>query len=98
MVLLACFILILGLLPSLVSLVLLRRLALRSEAMLRRAAAWVPPIPRRMPPELSAWDRVIGNPLCRFNARSPYLRCAINPFGPCLECSSYELHPEKQSF
>lgn len=32
----------------------------------------------------------IGDLSCRFNARSPYIRCAINPHGPCRECSYYE--------
>jgi Family of unknown function (DUF6464) len=31
----------------------------------------------------------IGNSNCRHNARSPYLGCAINPYGPCESCSSY---------
>lgn len=33
---------------------------------------------------------VIGNPACRFNARSEILRCAINPQGPCQNCRFYE--------
>lgn len=32
----------------------------------------------------------IGDISCRFNARSPYLRCATNPTGPCEGCSCYE--------
>ncbi|MEM9542741.1 MAG: DUF6464 family protein [Cyanobacteria bacterium P01_E01_bin.42] len=31
----------------------------------------------------------IGNTLCRYNARSPYLRCAINPTGPCQNCRHF---------
>lgn len=30
--------------------------------------------------------RGMGDPTCRFNARSRYLRCAVNPAGPCLNC------------
>ncbi|MFN9954939.1 MAG: DUF6464 family protein, partial [bacterium] len=30
---------------------------------------------------------VIGNPSCHFNARSPLLRCAVLPEGPCECCS-----------
>jgi hypothetical protein len=32
----------------------------------------------------------VGNTSCRFNAHSPYIRCAINPSGPCEDCSHYE--------
>ncbi|UFP96080.1 DUF6464 family protein [Gloeobacter morelensis] len=35
-----------------------------------------------------AW--VIGDPTCRFNARSPLIRCAQNPGGPCDGCRYYE--------
>jgi hypothetical protein len=34
---------------------------------------------------------VIGFPSCRYNARSDKLRCAVNPIGPCAECSSFDL-------
>ena len=33
--------------------------------------------------------RFIGDVTCKNNARSPYLRCAINPDGPCHECKNY---------
>lgn len=33
---------------------------------------------------------MIGDITCDLNARSPYLRCAINPMGPCDGCSAYE--------
>jgi hypothetical protein len=33
---------------------------------------------------------VIGNAHCQYNARSPYLRCAIAPNGSCAECPHYE--------
>lgn len=32
----------------------------------------------------------IGDISCRFNAHSPYLRCAVNPSGPCENCSYYD--------
>ncbi|HIK43908.1 MAG TPA: hypothetical protein IGR64_03365 [Leptolyngbyaceae cyanobacterium M65_K2018_010] len=32
---------------------------------------------------------MIGDITCDLNARSPYLRCAINPLGPCDGCSAY---------
>lgn len=33
---------------------------------------------------------VIGDISCQLNARSPYLRCAVNPTGPCEACRFYE--------
>lgn len=33
---------------------------------------------------------VIGDPTCRFNARSPLLRCAVLPEGPCDRCGAFE--------
>jgi len=31
----------------------------------------------------------IGDTTCAHNAKSPYLRCAINPCGPCEGCGDY---------
>jgi hypothetical protein len=33
---------------------------------------------------------IIGDASCRFNAHSELMRCAVNPEGPCINCSSYE--------
>jgi len=33
---------------------------------------------------------LIGDITCQFNARSGYLRCAVNPQGPCQGCRDYE--------
>ena len=33
---------------------------------------------------------VIGDITCQLNARSPYIRCAPNPAGPCEGCREYE--------
>lgn len=33
---------------------------------------------------------IVGDLSCQFNARSPYLRCATNPSGPCNGCSLYK--------
>lgn len=33
---------------------------------------------------------VIGDITCKLNARSPYIRCAANPTGPCQGCREYE--------
>lgn len=32
---------------------------------------------------------MIGDITCDLNARSPYLRCAVNPMGPCDGCRAY---------
>lgn len=36
------------------------------------------------------YHRYIGDLSCRYNADSPYLRCAVNPSGPCKDCPYYE--------
>lgn len=33
---------------------------------------------------------ILGDPSCRFNARSPLLRCAVHPLGPCQGCPHYQ--------
>ena len=33
---------------------------------------------------------VIGDITCAYNARSELMRCAINPGGPCGDCTHYE--------
>ncbi|MEM7554431.1 MAG: DUF6464 family protein [Cyanobacteria bacterium P01_A01_bin.84] len=36
---------------------------------------------------------LIGDISCKYNARSGYLRCAVNPEGPCDRCRFYEAIP-----
>ena len=33
---------------------------------------------------------IVGDLTCEMNARSPHLRCALNPCGPCHGCVFYE--------
>ncbi|MEM9808500.1 MAG: DUF6464 family protein [Cyanobacteria bacterium P01_D01_bin.56] len=33
---------------------------------------------------------VVGDITCQLNARSPHIRCAVNPMGPCEDCRFYE--------
>ena len=49
--------------------------------------------PQAQPADATPWRHgwVIGDPNCRFNARSPLLRCAVWPEGPCESCSHREL-------
>jgi hypothetical protein len=46
---------------------------------------------QRRPGDARWWNGrwVIGDPSCRFNARSPLLRCAVLPEGPCQRCAHY---------
>lgn len=47
--------------------------------------------PQQRPVDARFWRQqwVIGDPSCRFNARSPLLRCAVLPDGPCDRCAHY---------
>lgn len=47
--------------------------------------------PQHRPADASWWRGcwVIGDPSCRFNARTPLLRCAVLPEGPCERCAHY---------
>jgi hypothetical protein len=37
---------------------------------------------------------VIGDLTCTYNARSPYIRCAVNPDGLCQDCRHYQREEE----
>ncbi len=47
--------------------------------------------PQHQPADSRWWRNgwVIGDPSCRFNARSPLLRCAVLPEGPCERCAHH---------
>jgi hypothetical protein len=47
---------------------------------------------QRQPADARWWQGrwVIGEPACRFNARSPLLRCAVLPEGPCERCAHFQ--------
>ena len=88
-----------GLIPALVSLVLMQKAETRARQRLQTAMN---------SSSLYRLSRVYGHPLagdhryvegigylmgditCQFNARSAYIRCAVNPSGPCKDCSHYE--------
>ncbi len=40
---------------------------------------------------------VIGDVSCQFNGRSPFIRCAVNPSGPCADCRSYQERPQEHA-
>ncbi|MCT7948376.1 DUF6464 family protein [Ancylothrix sp. C2] len=64
-----------------------RLLAARQSASLRRLPA-VRGSTELYNPVLIAQQ--VGDATCRFNARSPYIRCAVNPDGPCEGCRHYQ--------
>jgi len=35
-------------------------------------------------------EKILGDPECDRNARSSFLRCAVNPLGPCEGCPDFE--------
>ena len=93
-------ILLLSILPSIAYLSISRRAKERWQTRLRRARVSDSYYQQRL--EINAYrhDRYstgdrrnkyfIGDTSCINNARSPYIRCAINPEGPCEECSHFE--------
>lgn len=92
------FLVVLGLLPSLYSLWVMRKAQTETRARLRQAAMTVsrgrirqnihPISPDRY--YLEGVGYLIGDVSCQFNARSGYLRCAVNPEGPCEGCRYYQ--------
>jgi hypothetical protein len=95
-VLVALFILVLGLTPSLFSLWIIRQADARAQERLRLAMESV--ANRGLPTLRLSSDHhyvegigyMVGDLTCRFNARSSYMRCAVNPSGPCQDCSHYQ--------
>ncbi|QMS89164.1 hypothetical protein HUN01_16835 [Nostoc edaphicum CCNP1411] len=87
-----------GFLPSLISLWVIRKTHLRSRLRLRQAAMNFPAVQGRQNLTQIESDRyylegvgyLIGDISCKFNARSGYMRCAVNPEGPCNGCRHYE--------
>ncbi|HBB34865.1 MAG TPA: hypothetical protein DDZ80_03880 [Cyanobacteria bacterium UBA8803] len=87
---------ILGLTPPILSIWVMQRAKERAQARLQDAmqAPTVRVLPRNhCPPDqyyLEGVGYLIGDITCRFNARSAYIRCAVNPSGPCENCRHYE--------
>jgi hypothetical protein len=95
-------IILLSILPSLVSLLILRRVKQRWQSRLRRFRLMtdyssrirhlpeydLASISAEYPTELESY--FIGDTSCCYNARSPYIRCAVNPGGPCQDCIHYQ--------
>jgi hypothetical protein len=87
---------VLGLTPPVLSIWVMQRAKERAQARIREAMQT--PVVRvlqrnQLPPDqyyLEGVGYLIGDIPCRFNARSSYIRCAVNPSGPCQECPHYE--------
>jgi Family of unknown function (DUF6464) len=91
-------VIIVGFLPSLLSLWLIRKTHLRLRTQLRQASLNLSGTRGRQHIRPMDGDRyylegvgyLIGDISCKFNARSGYIRCAVNPCGPCQGCRYYE--------
>ena len=90
-----------GLMPPLFSLWMMRHNEARTRAKLRQVMAATRVRTQRRyitPHSLPVSDRyylegvgyLIGDITCQFNARSSYIRCAVNPQGLCQGCRDYE--------
>jgi Family of unknown function (DUF6464) len=87
-----------GFLPSLFSLWMIRKTHLRARSRMRQAAVNLSGVRVRQNIRSVEGDRyylegvgyLIGDISCKFNARSGYVRCAVNPDGPCQGCRHYE--------
>ncbi|WP_242049225.1 DUF6464 family protein [Aulosira sp. FACHB-615] len=40
--------------------------------------------------EFTVDEACLGNSSCKFNTRSPYMQCAVNPKGDCDDCRYFE--------
>jgi Family of unknown function (DUF6464) len=95
-VLTALLIFCLGLTPWLLSWWLMR--SWEPQARERIAAARLAVANRPLGTQLQTADRIyieglgypIGDITCEYNARSNYIRCAVNPEGPCKDCRYYK--------
>ncbi|HEY9617932.1 MAG TPA: DUF6464 family protein [Microcoleaceae cyanobacterium] len=90
---------IVGLIPALISLMMMRKAEAQARERLRSAIAasanhrFQQSLTQVMSQDYQYVEGIgyfLGDNTCRFNARSAYLRCAVNPSGPCQECPYYE--------
>ncbi|BAY10695.1 DUF6464 family protein [Calothrix sp. NIES-2098] len=99
-------VIVIGFLPSLFSLWIIRKTHLRTRIRMRQAAMNVAGVQARQTIRpidgdacgnafgeryyLEGVGYLVGDISCKFNARSGYIRCAVNPDGPCQGCRHYE--------
>ncbi|MBW4474170.1 MAG: hypothetical protein KME45_27910 [Stenomitos rutilans HA7619-LM2] len=95
----ALFIIAIGLIPAILSWLLMRKAEAHLRTRLRAAmnASASHRLTRFYGSSFSADHHyvegvgyLIGDLTCRFNARSAHLRCAVNPSGPCQQCPQYK--------
>ncbi|WP_353931857.1 DUF6464 family protein [Okeanomitos corallinicola TIOX110] len=99
------FLITISLLPSLWSLWVLRKNQERTRKRHRQLTQnytpireYIRPLEDNYPECSNISDRyylegvgyLIGDISCKFNARSGYVRCAVNPSGSCQNCQHYE--------
>lgn len=92
------FLILVGLMPPLLSVWASYRAERRMEERLDLAMdtgyfyTTLPAWRQRHPDEryIDGIGLVIGDITCQLNARSPHIRCAVNPVGPCEGCRAYE--------
>ncbi|MEL6453341.1 MAG: DUF6464 family protein [Cyanobacteria bacterium J06623_5] len=96
---LIALIVVIGLIPALVSLILglyarksfQSNLQIAADYAARERLRHISTRPRH--PEAHYVDGLglmIGDITCQLNAKSPFIRCAANPMGPCKGCRDYE--------
>lgn len=92
----ALLIVTIGLMPSIISVLVLRRADAQAQARLQLVLESVATrgLAQLSRPEdqhyVDELGYIVGDQSCTFNARSPYIRCAVNPMGPCDTCRHYQ--------
>ncbi|HBE21109.1 MAG TPA: hypothetical protein DEG17_23230 [Cyanobacteria bacterium UBA11149] len=87
---------VVGLTPPVICILAMQKAKKKEQARLREAIRTPPPreVSREQFPidqyYLEGVGYLIGDITCRFNARSAYIRCGVNPSGPCENCHDYE--------
>jgi hypothetical protein len=95
-VLTAILVLFLGLTPWLLSLWVMRKAQAQASERIAaaRSALRARPMQTQMLPAggtyIEGVGYLVGDITCEYNARSSYIRCAVNPSGPCKDCSHYK--------
>ncbi len=94
---------VVSLMPALFSIFLIHKAEMRARSNISSAMQATAMSRLRCNPPLLEEQYVegigflIGDISCQYNARSAYIRCAINPQGPCKECRYYEMRELAES-
>ena len=92
----ALLVLFLGLTPWLLSVWVMRKAEAQARERIAAARLAVRAIPQPTPgigtdrTYIPGVGYLVGDITCEYNARSSYIRCAVNPSGPCKDCSQYK--------